>query len=87
MTGRYADLDRRITEVANRLSWMDEHGFRGAGVIQAQISELSTTTSKLERNVESLRRSVGIRQTFAFLAGLLPVYALLFLVIFGKGTS
>jgi hypothetical protein len=55
MNSGYGDLERRVGNVEVRLTWLDEHGTRGVGALQLQVSELIKDQAKLEAQVDRLQ--------------------------------
>jgi uncharacterized coiled-coil protein SlyX len=75
------ELERRVTEVERRIEWLDQHGTRGVESLRNAITEQGKDIARVETAVDIVRKSIGTRQTFVYLAALLPVYILLFITI------
>lgn len=42
--------------LANRVAWLDEHGTRGVGALQIQVTELAKDIAKVEASQENHQR-------------------------------
>lgn len=52
MSVRTADLDRRLSIVEDKLSYLDQHGTRGVGLAQVQIADVKADVAKLEASLD-----------------------------------
>ena len=49
----YDDLRSAVRAVSQRLEWLDEHGTRGVGSLQLQVTELAKDVAKVEAAQEA----------------------------------
>ena len=47
-----ADLERRIGNLELRVNWLDEHGTRGVGALQIQVTQLVRDVTKVEERLD-----------------------------------
>jgi uncharacterized coiled-coil protein SlyX len=57
-TPTYADLERRMSNLELRLTWLDEHGTRGVGTVQTQVTELAKDVGKLETQIDRVNERI-----------------------------
>lgn len=82
------DIERRLSQVEQRLNWLDEHGTRGVDGLRAQVTnqttdivEINGRLDKIEVKLDSAAR-VRSNQYIAYIISLLPIYVLLFMSLF-----
>lgn len=77
-----------MSQVEQRLNWLDEHGTRGVDGLRAQVTnqttdivEINGRLDKIEVKLDSAAR-VRSNQYIAYIISLLPIYVLLFMSLF-----
>ena len=76
----FDDLRAMVTRNGQRMDWLDEHGTRGVGSLQLQVTELAKDVAKVEaaqeahviaHQAESRERRDQVRSTTRWYIGLM----------------
>lgn len=82
-----SDTKRRLSQVEQRLDWLDQHGTRGVEGIRIQLTEQAHDIGTIEQRVTDVHaildamRSTRIGTFIAYALAIIPVYVLLFLSV------